>query len=89
MKKIALILALLLAAGGFAVAELEPTVTGSASIAFGYDLDEGTWGFDNDGSSTLTLTLVSGSVEKMGEGAWYGVLELSDFSIDFDDAGTH
>jgi hypothetical protein len=89
MKKIALILALLMAIGGFAVAELEPTVTGSASIAVGFDLDQETWGIENDSDSTLTLTLVSGSVEKMGEGAWYGVLELSDFSIDFDDAGTH
>lgn len=89
MKKLALILALLLAAGGFAVAELEPTVTGEAAIAFGYDLDAETWGFDNTSDSSLTLTLVSGSVEKMGEGAWYGVLELSDFAIDFDDAGTH
>jgi hypothetical protein len=89
MKKLALILALLLAIGGFAIAEMEPTITGDASIAFGYDLDEGTWGLLNSSSSTLTLTLVSGSAEKMGEGAWYGVIELADFSIDFDDAGTH
>jgi len=89
MKKLALILALLLAMGGFAIAEMEPTITGDASISFGYDLDEGTWGLLNASSSTLTLTLVSGSAEKMGEGAWYGVIELADFSIDFDDAGTH
>jgi hypothetical protein len=89
MKKLALILALLLAMGGFAIAEMEPTITGDASIAFGYDLDEGTWGFANSNDSSLTLTLVSGSAEKMGEGAWYGVIELADFSIDFDDAGTH
>jgi hypothetical protein len=89
MKKIALILALLLAIGGFAVAELEPTVTGEASIALGLDLDQATWGFVNSSDSSLTLTLVSGSAEKMGEGAWYGVIELADFSIEFDDAGTH
>jgi hypothetical protein len=89
MKKLALILALLLAIGGFAIAEMEPTITGDASIAFGYDLDDSTYGLMNDSSSTLTLTLVSGSAEKMGEGAWYGVIELADFSIDFDDAGTH
>jgi hypothetical protein len=89
MKKLALILALLLAIGGFAIAEMEPTITGDASIAFGYDLDDSTYGLMNDSSSTLTMTLVSGSAEKMGEGAWYGVIELADFSIDFDDAGTH
>jgi hypothetical protein len=89
MKKLALILALLLAIGGFAIAEMEPTITGDASITFGYNLDEGSWGFANSNDSSLTLTLVSGSAEKMGEGAWYGVIELADFSIDFDDAGTH
>jgi hypothetical protein len=89
MKKLALILALLLAIGGFAIAEMEPTITGDASITFGYSLDEGSWGFANSNDSSLTLTLVSGSAEKMGEGAWYGVIELADFSIDFDDAGTH
>ena len=89
MKKLALILALLLAIGGFAIAEMEPTITGDASITFGYNLDEGSWGFANSNDSSLTLTLVSGSAEKMGEGAWYGVIELADFSIDFDDAGTN
>lgn len=82
MKKLTLILAILFAVGLVgAFAQVEPTITGSATGSVGYDLDNGTYGIMNEVSSSISLTVTNGSKDKTGEGDIYGVIMLDGFNI--------
>jgi len=86
MKKLSLLvaLALLVSFGAFAQVALDYSVTGSATMEWGVDLnnDPVTHGFKNDTASSLDLsvTLDPASVSKSGEGV-YGEIELSGFGV--------
>jgi len=87
MKKITLVLALLLAFGLVMAAAQDATVTGEASMTVGYDIEDGTFGIVNAASSTLDLTLASGTVSsEMMDMGWYGWIEIDGFSIAIDEA---
>ncbi len=80
MKKLGILMMVLLLVGGFAFAQ-EATITGSATLTFGVDLDDPVaMGFKNEASSTVSLTLASGSDSKGAQ----GVIELSSFAIKID-----
>ncbi|MFW5768869.1 MAG: hypothetical protein ACOCYA_02325 [Spirochaetota bacterium] len=84
MKKLALVLVLVaaIAAAGFAQVTLEPTLTGSATLTFGVDLDLMATGFANETEANIEITLVEEATEeKGGDGTVYGWIKLEDFSI--------
>jgi hypothetical protein len=85
MKKITLVLALLLTFGLVAATAQDATVTGSATSTVGFDLDDTTFGIVNSASSTLDLTLASGSVETEAADGWYGWVKLASFKISFEE----
>src|SRR6056297_3591202 len=81
MRKALLVFALVaFLATGTVFAELtgvgEPTVSGSVSTTFGYDLDDEASGFVNDSSLTLTLPLLDGSMTKGGDDGMYGEITV-------------
>jgi hypothetical protein len=81
MKKGLIVLALVaILATGTAFAELTgvgaPTVSGSVSTSYGYDLDSEAHGFYNDSSLTLTLPLLDGSETKGGDDNMYGEITV-------------
>lgn len=63
MKKITLLLVVLLVFGAFNVAaqEIVPTVTASATLTAGFDLDTSYFGFKNESSATLDVAIFSDS----------------------------
>jgi hypothetical protein len=77
------------------VADLEASVLDSAtwavdgegSVTFGFDLEEGTVGFANAYSSSMTLQLIPEDDSDVGEGDVYGWIELADFNIYVDEDG--
>jgi hypothetical protein len=85
MKKITLVLAMLLAFGLVMASAQELTVTGEANAKIGYDLEDGTFGMDNDSEVTLDLDLASGTVATEAADGWYGWIEIEDFSIAIDE----
>ena len=90
MKKLALVLVLVaaIAAAGFAQVTLEPTLTGSATLTFGVDLDLMATGFQNTTEADIEITLVEEATEeKGGDGTVYGWIKLEDFSILVDGDG--
>lgn len=90
MKKLALVLVLVaaIAAAGFAQVSLEPTLTGSATLTFGVDLDLMATGFANETEADIEITLVEEATEeKGGDGTVYGWIKLEDFSIVVDGDG--
>src|SRR6056297_3387144 len=81
MRKALLVFALVaFLATGTVFAELtgvgEPTVSGSVSTSYGYDLDSEAHGFYNDSSLTLTLPLLGGSSTKGGDDGMYGEITV-------------
>ncbi len=81
MRKALLVFALVaFLATGTVFAELtgvgEPTVSGSVSTSYGYDLDSEAHGFYNDSSLTLTLPLLDGSMTKGGDDGMYGEITV-------------
>ena len=87
MKKLALVLVLVaaIAAAGFAQVTLEPTLTGSATLTFGVDLDAMATGFQNTTDADIDITLVEEATEeKGGDGTVYGWIKLEDFGITID-----
>ena len=90
MKKISVLLIAFLLVASFAFAQsYEPSVSisGDATLTFGIDLEEGTTGFKNDFSSSITLTLVPLGTEQAGpEGEVSGIIELKDFRVDLSTA---
>ena len=85
MKKITLVLALLLAFGLVIAAAQEATVTGEASMTVGFDLDDSTFGIVNDASSTIDITLASGTVATEAADGWYGWIEIDGFEVTIDE----
>ncbi|MBT3274382.1 MAG: hypothetical protein HN368_14590 [Spirochaetales bacterium] len=85
MKKITLILALLLTFGIVAATAQDAVVDGSATATVGFDLADSTFGMTNAMTSTLDLTLASGSVETEAADGWYGWITLASFKISFEE----
>lgn len=92
MKKATLLIItmlLLTLSVAYAQVDLKPTITGSATCTWGMDLTAtGGTGFLTETSTSLALTLVSGSDTKGAEADVYGTITLSDFSIKFGDTAT-
>lgn len=88
MKKSLLILLVLVVVGAMAFAEdvkATYTISGSASVTFGYDLNLSSSGFKNSTDASLTVALVPATtVTKGGEGV-YGWIEIKDFQLGFVD----
>lgn len=87
MKKLTLLTVLLLALGltlGFAQ-EVKPTVTltGSATLTAGIDLNDMSTGFSNAAAAALTVNLVGPdlSFTKAGEGAIFGSITISNVEL--------
>jgi len=80
MKKSLLVLLAIALVGSFAFAEITgvgaPTVSGSVSTTFGYDLYNEASGFVNDSDLTLTLPLLDGSAVKGGSDKYYGEITV-------------
>jgi hypothetical protein len=91
MKKFFLILLVAALVGSFAFAEVmgaeAPTLSGSVTTTFGYDLDTETSGFHDSVSVNVTVPLASGGDTKAGMGDVYGEITITDavISIDEDD----
>ena len=70
MKKLSILLIGLLLATGFVFAQ-EATVSGSATLTFGVDLDNGNAsGFTNEASSSLSIAWLSGDSATSGTQGW-------------------
>src|SRR6056297_2907624 len=92
MRKALLVFALVaFLATGTVFAELtgvgEPTVSGSVSTTFGYDLDDEASGFVNDSSLTLTLPLLDGSMTKGGDDGMYGEITVDEIGWQLNNDG--
>src|SRR6056297_2265168 len=86
MRKALLVFALVaFLATGTVFAELtgvgEPTVSGSVSTTFGYDLDNEGHGIANDASLTLTLPLLDGTMTKGGDEGMYGEITVKEIGF--------
>lgn len=79
MKKLSILLIGLLLVTGFAFGQ-DVTVTGDASVTFGYDLDAGFAGFKNAASSAISLEWLAGDAESGTQG-W---IKLTEWAITFD-----
>lgn len=90
MKKISIVLLALLLVGGMAFADI--TLTGSADLSFGYDLDTNDVGLTNNpytADTAFSFTLDSASASAEGDAEVYAVIEMSgsiDVNIDGVDA---
>jgi len=80
MKKIAIAIAIMLAFSAFAMAG-DIVVTGDATTTFGYNLDTEAYGIESKNSSDVSITVGEADAESVGEGEWYGVIELTGASI--------
>lgn len=84
MKKISAVLLVLVLVGSVAFASF----TGSATTEFGFDLDNGEYGFDNSTSVTIDVALMEALGEAKGEGDIYADIEASlEFSFSNADEG--
>jgi hypothetical protein len=86
MKKLALLAAVLLLFGltaGFA--EVGADISGEASATFGFNLEDQSAGFENDGSVDVIFTFVEEQTIDSGMmDGWYGWIEFADFSVIYD-----
>ena len=87
MRKIALLLAFLLAAGSAGVfaetaISTDFSISGDASLKFAYDLATGGFGFTNSATGDISLTLASGDATNDPGSGWRGVISLTGFKID-------
>lgn len=88
MKKITLGLALLLAIGLVAVsAQMDATVSGSATMTIGFDIDATAFGIVNSATSDVSLTIASGDAATEAGGGWYGEVSLTGMKLALDYAG--
>ncbi|AHC13634.1 hypothetical protein [Salinispira pacifica] len=84
MKKFNLVLiALLVASVSVFAVDVTPsaTVTGEASIAFGYDLQDEYFDITNDASADLTVEFVADTSEEKGEGDVVGYIKISGLEV--------
>ena len=92
MRKIALLLAFLLAVGSASVLaqmaiSTDFSISGNGSVKFAYDIDTGGYGFTNASASDISIALVASgdSDNDAGMGAgWRGVVKLTGFAIAID-----
>lgn len=89
MKKVVLTLVALVAMAGLVFAAAPefkpgaPSISGSATLTFGFDIDASAFGISNASSGSLSLNLIpEGSDEKGAEGDVYGWIKLSSFKSD-------
>ncbi len=87
MRKLSIILAVFLVAGGFAFAgpEIEPgaEISGQASLTFGVDMagEDVSTGFESSAVSDLTVTVVpEGSAVADGDPPVYGMIQIDGFT---------
>jgi hypothetical protein len=89
MKKLALLAAILLLFGltaGFADGGAD--ISGEASATFGYNLEVGSAGFENDSSVDVILTFLEEQTIDSGMmSGWHGWIEFADFSVIYDQDG--
>jgi len=90
MKKLSLLvaLALLVSFGAFAQVSLDYSVTGSATMEWGIDLnnDPMTHGFSNSTESSLDLSVTLDPASVMADGSnIYGMIELTGFGVEVGD----
>ncbi len=85
MKKLTLVLAMVLLIAGFVFAgdPVAATLTGSASVTWGIDLENQATGFQNSASATVTVPLVTGATMSNKGNVPYGSISLglSDIKI--------
>jgi len=81
MKKLSILLIGLLLVSGLAFAQ-DVTVTGSATLTFGMDLNNNATGFQNEAASSISLEWLSGD-EESGTQGW---ITLSGWEISLDHA---
>jgi len=86
MKKALAIILALVAVSAFAQT---PTLAGSATLTWGYNLNTDAHGFVNSFTSSITLPLVAKATATAGEEAITGQITLKDYAISLkDSAGT-
>lgn len=97
MKKVALSLIALLAAGSFAFADdaaaekavknpVEASLSANGSATLGYDLDNGLFGISNAGEAKLKLTVLPEGTSKKGTGATTGYIEIEKLKVETESA---
>jgi hypothetical protein len=83
MKKAFMLVAAIALLAAPVFAEVEVTISGEATTSFGYNLDTEVYGMLSEVSSDVELAIGSLDGESMGEGAWYGVIELTGAALSF------
>jgi hypothetical protein len=88
MKRLTLLTILLVVVGLTAGAlEVKPafTLSGSATLTWGVDLETGLTGFSNSAAADLTVTLLAadGTDTHAGTGDWYGSITISNVELGF------
>ena len=86
MKKAFIIVAAIALLAAPVFAEVEVAITGDATTSFGYNLDNEVFGMNSSAGADLTLTVGALDGESMGEGNWYGVIELTGANLAWDSA---
>ncbi|MBI9100385.1 MAG: hypothetical protein JEY91_18015 [Spirochaetaceae bacterium] len=81
MKKAFMLVAAIALLAAPVFAEVEVAISGDATTSFGYNLDLESYGLLSEVSSDITLTVGALDGESMGEGNWYGVIELTGASL--------
>ena len=78
-----LLMSLILVGTAFAApdADLVPTISGDATVAWGWDIDAGITGFYNEANAVLTMPLVKHGATSKGGTKYYGSIELKDFDL--------
>jgi hypothetical protein len=87
MKKLSILLIGLLLVSGLAFAEFGAvTVTGSASVTFGVDLNTNYTGFANAGTSSVKIILVDEATKTTtGDDGLYGTIEVKKYDLSIKD----
>jgi hypothetical protein len=87
MKKLSILLIGLLLVSGLAFAEFGAvTVTGSASVTWGVDLNSGATGFLNAGTSSVSIALVDkATATTTGDDGLFGTITVKDYSLKITD----
>jgi hypothetical protein len=87
MKKLSILLIGLLLVSGLAFAEFGAvTVSGSASVTWGVDLNSGATGFANAGTSSVSIALIDkASATTTGDDGLYGTITVKDYSLKITD----
>lgn len=81
MKKAFVLLLALAVLGGAAFAEDAYTVSGSATLAWGYNIETGATGFENSAEFELEFPLVAGASKSASGEDVYGYISISDINL--------